>query len=120
MLYRRRTLSTPHGALETPVLFPVRNIGKRSTDNTPEYTDKIPDLSTAMVNTRSIRQREPQWNRIQNGQSLRSEMGVPQSTIVFADSGGFDFRSEKLDTTPEQSLETQQAIGADILFRKEG
>ena len=115
MLYRCRTLSTPHGTLETPVLFPVRNIGKRSSDNTPEYTDVIPDLSTAMVNARSIRKRGSQWNRIQNGRTLRDEMGVPQSTIVFADSGGFDFRSEELDTTPEQSLETQQAIGADIL-----
>ena len=115
MLYRRRSLSTPHGELETPVLFPVRNIGKRSSDNTPEYTDEIPDLSTAMVNARSIRQREPQWDRIQDGQTLRSEMGVPKSTIIFADSGGFDFRSEELDTTPEKSLETQQAIEADIL-----
>ncbi len=115
MLYRQRTLSTPHGGLETPVLFPVRNIGKRSSDNTPEYTGEIPDLSTAMVNARSIRQREPQWDRIQDGQTLRSEMGVPQSTIIFADSGGFDFRSEELDTTPEKSLETQQAIQADIL-----
>ncbi|WP_158413890.1 tRNA-guanine transglycosylase [Halorubrum sp. CGM5_25_10-8B] len=115
MLYRRRSLSTPHGELETPVLFPVRNIGKRSSDNTPEYTDRIPDLSTAMVNARSIRQREPQWDRIQDGQTLRSEMGVPKSTIIFADSGGFDFRSEELDTTPEKSLETQQAIEADIL-----
>ncbi|TKX37148.1 tRNA-guanine transglycosylase [Halorubrum sp. CGM5_25_10-8B] len=42
-------------------------------------------------------------------------MGVPKSTIIFADSGGFDFRSEELDTTPEKSLETQQAIEADIL-----
>jgi tRNA-guanine family transglycosylase len=115
MLYRRRSLSTPHGELETPVLFPVRNIGKRSSDNTPEYTDEIPDLSTAMVNARSIRQREPQWDRIQDGQTLRSEMGVSKSTIIFADSGGFDFRSEELDTTPEKSLETQQAIEADIL-----
>ena len=115
MLYRRRSLSTPHGELETPVLFPVRNIGKRSSDNTPEYTDEIPDLSTAMVNARSIRQREPQWDRIQDGQTLRSEMGVPKSTIIFADSGGFDFRSEELDTTPEKSLETQRAIEADIL-----
>jgi tRNA-guanine family transglycosylase len=115
MLYRRRSLSTPHGELETPVLFPVRNIGKRSNDNTPEYTDEIPDLSTAMVNARSIRQREPQWDRIQDGQTLRSEMGVPKSTIIFADSGGFDFRSEELDTTPEKSLETQKTIEADIL-----
>ncbi len=114
MLYRHRTLHTPHGPLETPVLFPVRNIGKRSTDNTPGYTDQIPEFNTAMVNARSIRQRDPQWNRIQNGASLREEMKVPDSTIVFADSGGFDFQSEDLDTTPKRTLDTQQAIDADI------
>ncbi len=115
MLYRQQTLFTPHGEVETPVLFPVRNIGKRSSDNTPEYTDKIPDLPTAMVNARAIRQREAQWNRIQNGNTLRDEMEVPESTIVFADSGGFDFQTEQVDTTPAESLETQRKIGADII-----
>ncbi len=115
MLYRKRTLQSQHGEVETPILFPVRNIGKRSTDNTPEYTKEIPDLPTAMVNARAIRQRDTQWQRIQDGHSLRSELGVTDSTIVFADSGGFDFASEKLDTTPKKSLETQEAIDADIL-----
>ena len=114
MLYRHRTIRTPHGPLETPVLFPVRNIGKRSTDNTPEYTDTIPEFNTAMVNARAIRQRTPQWNRIQDGAAFREELGVPDSTIVFADSGGFDYASEAVDTTPEATLETQRAIEADI------
>ena len=114
MLYRQRTLDTPHGPLETPVLFPVRNIGKRSSDNTPEYTDSIPDLSTAMVNARAVRQRGPQWDRLTDGATLRGEMGVPQNTILFADSGGFDFQNEGVDTTPERTLETQRRIGADI------
>ncbi|WP_336361604.1 tRNA-guanine transglycosylase [Haladaptatus sp. ZSTT2] len=115
MLYRHRTLDTPRGPLSTPVLFPVRNIGKRSTDNTPEYADSIPDLPTAMVNARAIRRRKPQWERLQHEATLREEMNVPEETIVFADSGGFDFHSEKLDTTPTETLETQQQIGADIL-----
>lgn len=114
MLYRRRTLDTPHGTVETPVLFPVRNIGKRSSDNTPEYADSIPDFNTAMVNARSIRQREAQWDRIEAGATLREEMGVPDSTVVFADSGGFDFQSEEVDTTPAKTLETQRALEADI------
>lgn len=114
MLYRHRRLRTPHGDLETPVLFPVSNIGKRSSDNTPGYADKIPEFKTAMVNARSIRQRDPQWQRIQEGKSLREEMDVPESTIVFADSGGFDFQSEEVDTTAEKTLETQDAIDADI------
>ena len=114
MLYKQRTLETPHGQVETPVLFPVRNVGKRSTDNTPEYADSIPDLNTGMVNTRAIRQRAPQWDRIQSGTSLREEMGVPKSMVIFADSGGFDFTEESPDITPEEVLEAQRAIDADI------
>jgi 7-cyano-7-deazaguanine tRNA-ribosyltransferase len=114
MLYRQRTLETPSGPLQTPILFPVRNIGKRSSDNTPDYAGAIPDLGTAMVNARAIRQREPQWDRIQNGERLRDEMGVPEDTIVFADSGGFDFSEGTVDTTPERTLETQREIDADI------
>ena len=115
MLYRRQTLETPSGPLRTPTLFPVRNIGKRSSDNTPEYADTIPDLGVAMVNARSIRQRESQWDRIRGGVTLRGEMGVPEDTVVFADSGGFDFRDKAVDTTPERTLETQRQIGADLL-----
>jgi len=115
MLYRQRTLDTPSGPLRTPTLFPVRNIGKRSSDNTPEYADSIPDLGVAMVNARAIRQREPQWNRIREGETLREEMGVPEDTILFADSGGFDFSDDEVDTTPERTIETQREIGADLL-----
>ena len=114
MLYRQRTLETPSGSLRTPTLFPVRNIGKRSSDNTPEYTEAIPDLGVAMVNARAIRQREPQWNRIRDGTTLREAMGVPEDTIVFADSGGFDFSDDKVDTTPKRTLETQRQIDADL------
>jgi len=114
MLYRQRSLDTPHGQLQTPVLFPVSNIGKRSSDNTPEYTDSIPDLSTAMVNARAIRNRDPQWDRLLDDCTLRGEMGVSDETIVFADSGGFDFQRAEVDTTPEETLETQRQIEADI------
>ncbi len=114
MLYRQQELDTPHGTLQTPVLFPVRNIGKRSSDNTPAYTDSIPDLSTAMVNARAIRNREAQWNRLQNGATLREELGVADETIIFADSGGFDFQRKEIDTTPARTLETQRELGADI------
>lgn len=114
MLYRRRKLDLPHGELHTPVLFPVRNIGKRSSDNTPTYVGTIPDFSAAMINARSIRNREPMWNRITNGVTLREEMDVPEDTVVFADSGGFDFTTEEIDTTPAETLETQAQLEADI------
>ncbi|WP_175424226.1 tRNA-guanine transglycosylase [Haladaptatus sp. W1] len=114
MLYRHRKLDLPHGELHTPVLFPVRNIGKRSSDNTPAYVGTIPEFSAAMINARSIKNREPMWNRLMDGVTLREEMGVPEDTIVFADSGGFDFLSEKPDTTPAETLETQRQLDADI------
>lgn len=114
MLYREQTLETRHGTVKTPVLFPVRNIGKRSSDNTPEYVNAIPDLNTAMVNARAIRHRRPQWERIESGALIREEMGVQDNTVLFADSGGFDFKEDEVDTTPERTLETQRAIDADI------
>lgn len=115
MLYRHRTLETPHGELVTPTLFPVRNIGARSTDNTPAYTDAIPELSTAMVNARAIRDREPLWERLQDGTTLREELGVTDSTVIFVDSGGYAFRDGgTADVNPRNTLETQRLIGADI------
>lgn len=114
MLYRERTLELPHGNLETPVLLPVRNVGKRSSDNTPEYTGTIPDLSTAIVNARAIYQRGPMWERLQNGVTLREEMGVPEDTIVFADSGGFDFQNNTPDVTSEEMISVQNLLCSDI------
>ncbi len=114
MLYRRRELDLPNGNLDTPVLFPVRNLGKRSSDNTPTYVGDIPDFSSAIINARSIRNRDPMWNRLTNGVTLREEMDVPEDTIVFADSGGFDFTSGEVDTTPKETLETQRQLDADI------
>lgn len=115
-LHQRRRLSTAHGELETPLLFPVRNVGKRHKDNTPEYTSEIPELGVGMVNARAIREHDDLWGSIHSDSTLRSEMGVPEDTILFADSGGFDFRDGgvSLDTTPEETLETQRHIEADI------
>lgn len=42
-------------------------------------------------------------------------MGVPEDTIVFADSGGFDFANKEVDTTPAKTLDTQRQLDADIL-----
>ncbi|MFD1600466.1 tRNA-guanine transglycosylase [Halobellus rarus] len=114
MLYRQRKLDLPRRELQTPVLFPVRNLGKRSSDNTPAYAGTIPEFSAAMINARSIRNREPMWDRLTSDVSLRDEMGVPEDTIVFADSGGFDFTSGDVDTTPAKTLETQRRLDADI------
>ncbi|SNZ03546.1 tRNA-guanine family transglycosylase [Natronoarchaeum philippinense] len=114
MLYRQRKLDLPHGELDTPVLFPVRNVGKRSSDNTPKYVGTIPEFSAAMINARSIRNRDPMWNRLTNGVTLREEMDVPEDTIIFADSGGFDFSEQEIDTTPKKTIKTQRKLDSDI------
>jgi queuine/archaeosine tRNA-ribosyltransferase len=115
MLYRRGTLETPHGSVDTPVLFPVRNVGKRSSDNTPGYTNEIPDLRTAMVNARAVRQRDEQWRRILDENGLREEIDVAEGTIIFADSGGFDFSTSDPDISPERVVAVQRKLGADLL-----
>ncbi len=67
-----------------------------------------------MVNARAIRNRDSQWERLREDFSLRGEMGVSDETIIFADSGGFHFDDQEVDTTPEETLETQNQIEADI------
>lgn len=115
MLYRERTIDTPHGPVDTPTLFPVRNVGKRSSDNTPGYTDRIPDLQTALVNTRAIKNNQPQWKRLTGDHELRSEMDATAETVVFADSGGFDFEESDPDVSAAEIVEAQETIGADFL-----
>jgi tRNA-guanine family transglycosylase len=68
-----------------------------------------------MVNARAIRQRDAQWSRLQSGVTIREELEVPDETILFADSGGFDFQGNEIDISSKETLETQEHIDADIL-----
>jgi tRNA-guanine family transglycosylase len=111
MLYRTRELQTPSGKLNTPTLFPVRNVGKRSSDNTPEYHKAIPDLNTAMINSHSIYTNESIKSDIES-KTIHQVMDF--EGVVFADSGGFDFRDKDELPDPEKILETQQNLDADI------
>jgi tRNA-guanine family transglycosylase len=110
MLHDTRELQTPSGELKTPTLFPVRNIGKRSTDNTPDY-QSIPDLNTAMINSHSIYTNDSVKKEIES-QSVHQIMDF--DGVVFADSGGFDFRNNPELPEPEEILKTQQQLEADI------
>lgn len=110
MLHRTQELQTPNGELKTPTLFPVRNIGKRSSDNTPAYQESIPDLNTAMVNSLAIKNHDALSDSISEGiHSIIDFDGV-----VFADSGGFDLQESQDTPEPEEIIETQQRLGADI------
>jgi tRNA-guanine family transglycosylase len=112
MLYRSRELETPSAIVRTPTLFPVRNIGKRSSDNTPAYHESIADLNTAMVNTFALLQRDDLRNEVQ-------ERGVHGTIdfegVVFADSGGFDLAESDSHPDSEKILTLQREMNADIL-----
>lgn len=112
MLYQSRVLQTPSREIRTPTLFPVRNIGKRSSDNTPSYSESIADLNTAMVNAYALHQRE-------NLRREAAENGIHDligfEGVVFADSGGFDLTNDDSPPKPEEILHMQEGMGADIL-----
>ena len=114
MLYRETELQTSGRSVKTPVLFPVRNIGKRSSDNTPEYTREVPDFSTAMVNARAIRNHPKVWELVKAEDGVRGQIDTNSKTILFADSGGYDYKGKQADLSVEETLEIQLQIGADI------
>lgn len=114
MLYRRRSLETPRGSLETPAIFPACSVGKRSADGAPVPPAVGGEFGAAVVDAHAIRQCDPLWDRVAGGEPLRDALDVPDSTVVFADSGGFDFATKSLDTTPERTLRTQRSIDADV------
>lgn len=112
MLYRSMELDTPSGSLRTPTLFPVRNIGKRSSDNTPAYADSISDLNTAMVNAHAFLQNQSLNKQIAS-RSIHDLIGF--RGIVFADSGGFDLIEGNIDPRPIEVLRVQEQMDADII-----
>lgn len=111
MLYRTKEINTPSGTLVTPSLFPVRNIGKRSSDNTPNYGDAIPDLNTAMVNALAIKRKDSVAQDLSKG----IHQIIDFDGVVFADSGGFDLVQDgSAIPDPEEVIEVQQKMRADI------
>lgn len=113
MLYRTRTLKTKSGEIKTPTMFPVRNIGKKNFDNTPNYMNDIPDLNTAMVNSLAIRENNSVWNKIKNGKTIKDF--VEDDCIVFADSGGFDLLKNGSDKDPLKIFRAQREMNSDIV-----
>ncbi len=110
MLCEPKRLETPSGEVETPILFPVRNIGKKNKDNTPKY-ESIVELNTAMVNSIAIRKRESVSSQLpqKNIHELIDFEGV-----IFADSGGFNLKDREDHPSPFQILEIQEKMKADI------
>jgi queuine/archaeosine tRNA-ribosyltransferase len=111
MLYRNQELRTPSATVRTPTLFPVRNIGKRSSDNTPSYHESISDLNTAMVNSFAIHQHEDLRTEVAD-QGIHELIGF--DGVVFADSGGFDLTESNSPPESEKILRIQERMEADI------
>jgi len=105
-------LDTKHGALETPVLFPVHNLGAEGGWNTPRYWEKFPQINTAMFNASFISMNK----RGHLGTVL--QLGVHRFIrffgVAFVDSGGFIYKKYRLTLKQERILEIQEKMGADI------
>ena len=111
MLHQPKQLETQNGVVSTPVFYPVRNLGKKSSDNTPEYFDMIPDLNTAMVNSLAIDQNESL--SFPNDTTIHDHLDF--NGIVFADSGGFDLTNQEKPVSIREIVDVQVKMEADII-----
>lgn len=109
---RKRKIRTRGKELSLPTLFPVRNLGKRWQDNTPNYAENIPDFNTAMVNSGSIL-KKPTISQEAQSSSIHSALDF--DGVVFADSGGFDYGNKEDAPNPTELLAMQEEISADII-----
>jgi len=105
-------LSTKHGTVETPTIFPVHNLGADAGWNTPRYWDVFPEINTGMFNASYLyMDRRNQLNKIVE-RGVHQYIGFPG--IVFIDSGGFIYKKYNLLATQQEVLDIQEKVGADI------
>ncbi len=111
-LARTGILHTKRGSLETPVHFPVHNLGARGGWNTPRYWEKFTQINTAMFNASFLSMNK----RGCLGTIL--QLGVHRFIrffgVSFVDSGGFIYKKYRLTLRQERILEIQEKMGADI------
>lgn len=105
-------ITTKHGLIETPTIFPVHNLGSHAGWNTPRYWELYPWMKTGMFNASYIKM---------CGQARINDLiekGLHRYLdflgIAFVDSGGYIYGKYKLNTNQQQLLELQEQIGADI------
>lgn len=108
---RIHIIETSTRSLETPVFFPVNNLGQKGSFNTPRYWEDIPDMNTMMINAYHI-SRSYQYDKLKNDGLHRH---YSKNGVFFADSGGFQARVYNLSIDPISVLRTQESIGADII-----
>jgi tRNA-guanine family transglycosylase len=106
-------ISTAHGVLDTPTVFPVHNLGDTGGWNTPRYWEIFPRIQTAMFNAYHIMS-----NRRLVRDKIRAAGGIHRflgfKGAAFVDSGGFLNLNSKVETDQVSLLNLQEGIGADI------
>lgn len=105
-----RIIETAHGALETPVFFPVFHLNKRGGGSCPKYWNEIPDMQTMLVNAYTISKSE-KLKRIRTS-GLHNNFQF--NGVFFADSGGLQSRLNNVVIDPVEILKIQENFGADI------
>jgi len=112
-LSRIGKLTTRHGAIKTPIVFPVHNLGAEGGWNTPRYWDLFTHANTAMFNAYYIlRNRRKIREQILSAGSIHSLLGF--DGVTFLDSGGFIRLKKRITATQAEILQVQEECGADI------
>jgi len=112
-LARVGELTTKHGTIRTPVIFPVHNIGAAAGWNTPRYWEIFPEINTGMFNAVYILLNNRKvYDKIRLAGGLHNFLGFPG--VAFVDSGGYIKVKKLLDFDAETVTKLQEEIGADI------
>jgi tRNA-guanine family transglycosylase len=105
-----KSIITKTRELETPAFFPVHNCGIKGDGNSPKYWEEIPDMKTMMVNAHYINS-TAFYERLKT-QKLHGK--YVKDGVFFADSGGYQQKTDNITLDPVQILRVQENIGADI------
>lgn len=110
MFSRISVLESDSFHLETPVFFPVHNLGAKGSGNSPKYWNEIPDMKSMLINIPAAKNSPIYHKLIDEG--LKS---VYSSDLTFfVDSGGFQNRDLTMQPDPIEVLRIQETIGANI------
>ena len=105
-------LSTKHGKINTPTIFPVHNLGADAGWNTPKYWDIFPEINTGMFNASYLYM--DKRNRLDEILEKGIHRYIEFPGVVFVDSGGFIYKKYNLAVSQQRVLELQEKAGADI------
>lgn len=109
---RRGRFETPHGTLETPALLPVVHPEKSRQTVAPQELAETFGFRGVITSSYILR-RVPELRERARAEGLHRFLEFPG--VIMTDSGAFQQHSQgRVDATPAEMLEFQEAVGSDI------